>query len=264
MFILAKILISTVIVLLLNEIAKRISPSFSGLISGLPLGTGLSVYFIAYQEGTSFMLEGIPWGIAGLTSSLFFCLTYLLSGSYLKNRNKITAILISSFSSIVAFLLTGWIIHSLHLTVFSSLLLFIIFFIVNLIIIHKLKISRQLPGLKKNSFCKNIFRAILVSLIILCITGTSGIFGTKWAGIFSAFPSTLFPLLILLHFEHNEKLYPSFIKGFSYGISTLAIFYLACFFLLPALGLNLGFLIVYIISLLYLFLLNRIKNYFIK
>ena len=90
--ILIKILISTVIVVLLAEISTRINPVLGGILSGLPLGAGLSVYFISYQNGIEFLVTGIPWGISALSSSILFCFFYFITGRYFKSGNNIISI----------------------------------------------------------------------------------------------------------------------------------------------------------------------------
>ena len=101
MLIIVKILVSISMVLILAEIAKRVNPALSGIISGLPLGTGLSVYFIALQEGIPFMSGGIPWGIAGLASSASFCLTYLLAGGLTADKGRLYSIVSASTLSVI-------------------------------------------------------------------------------------------------------------------------------------------------------------------
>ena len=64
--VLLKIAIAAVTVVVLAEIAKRVDPVLSGVLLGLPLGAGLSVYFVALEQGVDFIVPGLPWAIAGL------------------------------------------------------------------------------------------------------------------------------------------------------------------------------------------------------
>jgi len=115
----------------------------------------------------------------------------------------------------------------------------------------------------KNSIIKLLIRGLIAGIIISILTEIASIAGSRWAGILSSFPSTLFALLVVLHFEEQKNLYPSVIYGFSLSVSTLLVFYISCWYLLPRLGLNLGFVAIYFISISYLFLLNKNKNIFI-
>lgn len=152
MIIVVKFLLAVLSVVVLEEISKRINPVLGGLLSGLLLGTGLSVYFITYQRG------------------------------------------------------------------------------------------------------------VIVGVIILFITTIGSIAGSRWAGILSSFPSTLFALIVVLNFEDGKTIYPSVIRGFSYGISTLLIFHISCNFILPLFGLNIGFILTLIISLIHLIVIKEIKS----
>ena len=129
--ILIKILISTVIVVLLAEISTRINPVLGGILSGLPLGAGLSVYFISYQNGIEFLVTGIPWGISALSSSILFCFFYLMAGRYFKSANNIISIAFSSLMGFVSFYISGYLIYKLDLNLLSAtIIFFIIFFII--------------------------------------------------------------------------------------------------------------------------------------
>lgn len=261
--ILIKILISIVIVVVLAEISTRINPFLGGLLSGLPLGAGLSVYFISYQNGIEFLVKGIPWGISALSSSILFCFFYLLTGKYFKPKNNIISIAASSFMGFVSFYISGYLIFKLDLNLLSATIIFFIIFFINILILKKTKINQIIKKSKKNTITKLLIRGLIAGTIISIFTEIASIAGSRWAGILSSFPSTLFALLVVLHFEARKKLYPSVIYGFSFSVSTLLVFYIACWYLLPKLGLNLGFIVVYLISIVYLFLLNKGKNIFL-
>ncbi len=260
MLIVVKIVISISVVLILAEIAKRVNPALSGIVSGLPLGTGLSVYFIALQEGIPFMTGGIPWGVAGLASSVSFCLTYFIIGKLTAGKGKFYCIVSASAFSVAVFAFTGYCIQLYTFTLMTSIIFFALVFFINLYIVYRIRIIPEKVSVKKGGPFRDLIRGIIVALIILIITGLPGILGGRWAGILSSFPSTLFPLILILHYEYDDSLYPSVIKGFSLGITTLAVFYSGCFYILPLFGLNTGMVIVYLISIIYLSTLNIIKD----
>jgi len=261
--ILIKILISTVIVVLLAEISTRINPVLGGILSGLPLGAGLSVYFISYQEGILFLVKGIPWGISALSSSILFCFFYLVTGRYFKPENNLISIATSSLMGFISFFITGYLIYKLDFNLLSAAILFFNIFFINIFILKKMNIDQAINKNKKFSIPTLLLRGLIAGIIISLLTEIASITGSRWAGILSSFPSTLFALLVVLHFEEQKNLYPSVIYGFSFSVSTLLIFYISCWYLLPKLGLNLGFVAIYFVSISYLFLLNKNKNIFI-
>lgn len=251
-----KISISLLVVLALAEISKRVNPILGGLLNGLPLGTGLSVCFISYQFGIDYIIQGIPWGIAGLASSLLFCLAYIITGRLI--NNNIWSMIIASISGMISFFISGYLIFLLKLNLWMSLLFFLTFFAMNILIMNRLKINIKKSNPKPMSFNLLVVRGIVVGMILAATTGIASMAGSRWAGILSSFPSTLFALILALHFEERSNLYPAVILGFSYGISTLALFYTLCSYLLPIVGLNIGFLIIYCISIIYLYIFNTV------
>jgi hypothetical protein len=150
-------------------------------------------------------------------------------------------------------------ISNLKLNLPLSLVCFLAVFSGNLIWVHKMVNGTAHAGRTTSGLGKMAIRGMAAGIIILLITGLAAVFGPKWAGIFSAFPAALYPLLIILHVESGPKMFPWVIREFSFSISTLALFFILCFILLPEFGLNKGFLLVYAICLLYLVVITKFR-----
>jgi hypothetical protein len=71
-----KITVSVAIVLALIFISEK-SPRLGGLLAGLPIGTGIMIFFYGIGQEINFIIQGIPYGISGLASSLAFAVGYL-------------------------------------------------------------------------------------------------------------------------------------------------------------------------------------------
>jgi hypothetical protein len=61
-----------------------------------------------------------------------------------------------------------------------------------------------------------LLRAVFAALVILAITTMAGAVGPRWAGLFSAFPITMLPLLVIVQFtyepttsERSSKMFPA-------------------------------------------------------
>ena len=130
-----KIGISIVTVVALAEIAKRVDPVLSGVLLGLPLGAGLAVYFIAYEQGLAFLVKGIPWAIAGLAASVLFCTTYLFAGRRLNDRRLLSMVFCSIVAMAVFFAAGAWI-RSMDLTLLSGTVLFLAIAVLNLFVLR--------------------------------------------------------------------------------------------------------------------------------
>jgi len=198
-----KILVSIIMVVLLAEVSKRANPLLGGLLSGLPLGVGLSTYFISYSEGVGFFLKSIPWGVAGLASGIFFCFFYMIGAKICEDKNKAVSIFVSSLIGLGAFFLSGYLIYRMDLNLFLAIAIFILVFIANILSIKKLKIGckTETPRKNINPLLLILIRGAIVATIIAVITGTASLVGSKWAGVLSSFPSVLYSLVLVLYYE---------------------------------------------------------------
>lgn len=255
-----KICLTLFIVLLLTEISKRVKPAVGGILMGLPLGAGLSTYFLAFEQGIPFLLEAIPGGIFGLSSSLLFSLSYYLADRWLVIKNRLLSSIVSSCISILVYALVSVGGRMLNLSLGSSLLITVTMIAGNLLVVRWLIPPSIKPPTKKLSFTLLFIRAFLTALTIAVITGIAHLIGPVWAGILSAFPIVLFQVLVFLHVEEGPQVYPGIITGFAYSVTNLLLFYLMLAFLLPKVGLNLTFLLVYVFSAIFLYLLNRVRH----
>ena len=65
-----------------------------------------------------------------------------------------------------------------------------------------------------------LIRALFAASIILIIIGVAKLVGSTWAGLFSAFPTTLFPLILIIHFTYDTKHVHTIIKNFPIGLGS--------------------------------------------
>lgn len=254
-----KLLLSFFIIISLAEVSKRVSPQLGGTLSGLPLGAGLSVYFISYEQGIDFTMQGIPWGIAGLSASIIFCFVYFIIVQTSKWNNKLISITLPSIVSIGVFLTFGQLLTLIPLNMIRATLLFMLIFVLNIALINRLIDKEETAAKSSTTILQLLIRGLVVGMILLGITGVASMVGSRWAVILSSFPSTLFPLLLVVHYEAGGRSVQSVIQGFSYSVSTLVVFYFSFMFFVPILGLNVGYLLVYTVCILYIYFFKKIQ-----
>ncbi len=257
--ILFKIIISAVTVVALAEIAKRVDPVLSGILLGLPLGAGLSVYFVALEQGVDFITPGLPWAIAGLSSALIFCTVYLFVGRRL-NSGRVSNIGLASGVALAAFFLSGAAVRSQNWTAVSATIEFLVVAAGNVWLLGRLPAATGVAVNKPIGWRGLLLRGLIAGLIITSVTLAAPLAGSQWTGILSSFPATLYALLVIVHFETGNAVYPGIIRSFARSAPALAVFYLGCMTLLPLLGLNQGFLVVYAISAGYVYLTHRVMK----
>ncbi|MDT8272356.1 MAG: hypothetical protein RRA35_04100, partial [Desulfomonilia bacterium] len=97
-----------------------------------------------------------------------------------------------------------------------------------------------------------LLRAFIAASFIVVITGTARMVGTSWAGLFSAFPTTLFPLLLIMHLTYDRKHVHTVIKNFPIGLGSLVFYSLSVSVSYPAFGIYIGTLLSFGVATLYL------------
>ena len=105
-----------------------------------------------------------------------------------------------------------------------------------------------------------LVRAILASFSILIVTMLAHFLNPNLAGLLSAFPTTIFPLLLIVHNTYGKEHVHTIIKHIPQGQISVVIYVIGIFFLYPLIGIYLGTLISYLLVCLFLYLFFKIKR----
>ena len=153
-----------------------------------------------------------------------------------------------------AFFGSAALVRSLEWTVLGATVAFLAVAAANIFLLKLFPRPKNIASGKATGFAGLMLSGLIAGTIITAVTLVAPLAGSQWTGILSSFPSTLYALLIIVHFETGQAVYPGIIHSFARSVPALAVFYLGCMTLLPTLGLNLGFLAVYGISAAYVYL----------
>ncbi len=250
-----KILVSTLIVVSLSIIAEKVSPMISGILSGYPLGTAMALFFYGLEISPEFASQSAIYTLVGLIASQTFVYVYY----WVSLRVTRFSPLISSFASIAAFLGVSFIFSQCDLSKYTilfltlvSVALFIFFF-------------RELPDVKietavKIGFYSIFMRALMATGIIVVITSLPEILGERWAGFFSGFPITLFPLILIIHIRYQTAHVHTIIKNFPQGIGALILYSVSVYILYPLLDIYMGTLVSFVGATGYLLVVLNLKR----
>lgn len=255
MLFIIKIAISIIAVTGIVFISERNS-KIGGLVTGLPVGVGILMFFYALEQDTTFAISGIPYGIAGLTSTLAFGVGFYLGGK-LFQQNKFLHAASSTCCGISVFFVSGFMISLVNINLPTGIGIFLVGMLLSLLFFTVVAKNRKIQP-QQYSLAILVFRALFVASAVIVITGAAAVLGPKWAGIMASFPSTLCPVLIILAYNYNDEIYPNLLKHFSYGISNLVVYYISILLLYPAYGIYSGTFFAYLICLVYLYALNTI------
>jgi hypothetical protein len=244
---LLKVVITIVIVTALSIIAERVSPRAAGILSGYPLGSAISLFFIGLEQGPVFAGASALYNVAGLAALLSFFFVYYQVSRRL-DRFSIPA---ASLAALTCFFAVDGLLQLLHFTPLSSVLT------AGAAILGFSAIFRSIPDVKIRQKVRLgpgvlAFRAGLSALIILGITGAAGLVPSSWAGLFSAFPATVFPLVLIMHSTYGSEQAHTVIKNVPTGLWALMLYSLTLSYVYPRYGIYLGTLIGFGVATLYL------------
>jgi uncharacterized membrane protein (GlpM family) len=247
LFLLSKIVVTFGMVLALSVVAERVSPRVAGLLSGYPLGAAIALFFIGLEINPQFAAQSAVYTLAGLVASQVFVLSYFLVSDRLRHR----AILASSSAALGGYFAAAWLLHLIPfsrpaavLVPTGSIFLFAYLFrnIPNVGITRSVRFTPQVL----------LLRAGLAAIIIVAITTAAKAVGPAWAGLFTAFPTVLFPLMLIVHITYDKKHVHTIIKNFPLGLGSLISYALSVSFLYPVVGVTRGTLLAFAVATLYL------------
>ena len=250
-----KFVLTAVIVIILSFIAEYIHPRWAGILSGFPTSTAIILYFYALENGLLFAKESAIYNMVGLIALQMFLFCYYLGGVLAQKH-----ILFFSIGGGV----TGYALAILLLSRFSfTLLLAVIISGVSLVIFRVLfyhitsyKITSQLKPAGKIILGRAGIAAITISLI----TGIAAYVGHTWAGLLSTFPTTVFPLILIIHLSYGARYAYSIIKYVPVGLGGVLIYSLTIYVSYPQVGLYGGILVAFCGVLFYFLLYHGITQ----
>lgn len=255
LLLLIKLIVAIAFVMGLALVAENVSPKVAGILSGYPTGTLLTLFFFGLEFTPEYAAESAVYNMIGLVGSMSVVYIYYLTSRYFTKN----CILFSALFSINGYFIVVWLLHFIEINKYIAILIPVAFSFIFMYLFRDIKNITIEKKVKLNY--KIIFvRAFFASLIILLITIVPRFVGPAWAGLFSAFPTTLFPLLLIIHFTYSKQHVHTIIKNVPIGIFSLIIYSLSVSIVYPLYGIYLGTLISLAGSTTYLLLYRKIYS----
>jgi hypothetical protein len=248
---LVKILVSTAMVVLLSVAAEQVDPRFAGILSGYPLGAAISLFFIGYEIGPEFAATSAVYTTIGLAATQSFVFCYQKVAQKLESRPKAWVIPWSSAGGLAGYLGLAWLIRLVPV----NLPLALAVSVASIIGFDRMFMDIKNEAIQERiqfTFKVLLVRAVAAAILILSITASAGLVGPGWAGLFSAFPVTLFPLLVIVHWSYRPEHVYTIIKNVPRGLGSLIIYTLTVSYTYRTIGIYWGTLIGYVLATLYL------------
>ena len=241
-------------------VSEKFGSKLGGLLIGLPTTLLVSLLFIAWTQNSQAAVSSIPVVPATIGLASIFLATFI----YQFKHGKVFAY---SSAVIVWLLITfSFVLFSLK-NIFLSIILGIIFIALALYLLNNFP-HRKLTSYK-SSINEFLFRCLFAGSIITLAVFLGKLLGPLWGGVFASFPVAFSSSLLLLERKHGIEFTSSVAKTMPYGNLANILFATAFYFLVPAIGIVIGTIIAYSLSLVFAvfvnkYILNRKKDYLIK
>ncbi len=217
--ILIKTILTMIVVSGLAAIAERAGPRLAGILSGFPVGTAITLTFIGVEQGPAFAAQSALHNLAGMPAMLLMLWVYALVSRRDSRLGPAGAPLLST----VVFLLGAAGLRWLNLPAILALLLSAA------CVLAAGWLFRGFPDRPIDQRIRLgrgavLFRAAVAAGVVLVVTGAAGKVGPAWAGLFTSFPVTVFPLLIILQHSYGPNPGQAVIKHIPSGLWSLIAF----------------------------------------
>ncbi|WP_179376995.1 hypothetical protein [Winogradskyella wichelsiae] len=252
---LIKLIVAISFVIGLSLLAENVSPKVAGILSGYPSGSAITLFFFGLEVSPEFAAVSSVYNMIGLTASLSFVYIYYIASNFLTKFN----ILLSSLTAIFGYFLIVFLLHLIDINKYIAILIPITFSFLFIYLFKNIK-NINIQTKAKLNYKILFVRAFFAALIILLITSAPKFVGPTWAGLFSAFPTTLFPLMLIIHFTYSKEHVHTVIKNVPVGMFSLIIYSLVVSIVYPLLGIYIGTIVSFAAATLYLLVYRKKKS----
>jgi hypothetical protein len=171
------------------------------------------------------------FALAGLSASLAFVSAYYAASARCAGR----AVAPATTAALAAYFAAAWALQGVPFSLAGAMLL------PAACVPAFVRLFRRIPNAaitRSVRFTPAVLlvRAGLAAAIILAITAAAGAVGPTWAGLFSAFPTALFPLMLIVHLTYGKAHVHTIIKNFPLGLGSLIVYGCAVALGYPRLG----------------------------
>lgn len=228
-------------VLGLSFIAEKISARLAGLLSGYPIGTAIILHFYGLEYGAQFAADAAIFNLCGLLASQCFAYTYY------KASQRTSLLVVTSALAFAGYLSAALIVSQTNPTRLTAVMIAVITTALFCILLRS---SRGKSITLKRAWSVRIVtgRLLFTAALVLLVTETADAVGARWAGLFSAFPVALYPLVFLLHKEHGAEAARTILSNFPFGLWSVIAYALTVSLVYPIYGVISGTLIGFLVA----------------
>ncbi|MFK5980608.1 MAG: hypothetical protein QM488_17175 [Rhizobiaceae bacterium] len=254
---LGKIFISIFVVLGLSWVAEHVNPRIAGILSGMPLGGVLILFFVGIELGPQFAAESALYAIPSLVATICFAIGYYW-GSLSNSRYSP---LISTVTGIVCFFVVASVLSMFEFSLITGACLSLITLAGIGYVFHSHD-TNKIQNKIRLTFPRMLFRSGMAASFVVTITMLADVIGSQWSGLLIGFPMVFLPFLLIIHITYSGDQVRTIIRGFPLGLVSLVGFLMVATETIPIFGVNMAILISLCAAFTYLTLLSLVLRRF--
>jgi len=239
------------LITILSLIAEKTSQHISGIIMMFPTTLVLGFFFLGLTTTAKNVSTIIPATLIPLGIVIFSSVIYIYFSIYFAVyiKNKVLQILCSLLTSMIIWFIIA---SPFAIYKFSNVFIGITGFFIIVTFTHFiLKRNNYELSLTRPKYTKIqiLIRALFTGSIIATVVLLGKTLNPFWGGIFTMFPAATFSTLIILHYYYAPRQLFYFMKNAPLGSILLFVYAISIMLLFPKIGIWLGTLVSYSISL---------------
>lgn len=189
---LLKIAMTAGIVVAASVVVERSGPFIGALIASLPTAGGAALIILAVEHPPAFIAAGVIGSMVAIAVSAPFALTYAALAQRHSLAISLSGAFVVWFAAVFLSRLVSW-------TALSATLLAVVVFPVTIYFSRRFRDAGEAKAKVQLTHRDLAWRAGVVTLCVLVVTGASTALGPYFSGVFAFFPVAMSSFFIILH-----------------------------------------------------------------
>ena len=222
-----KLIITPLLMWAISLASRRWGGLLGGLLSGMPITSGLVMTFLCLEQGTAFALGALPGALGGLAAVQA---TYAFYLTVTRRLGIAPAVLLALlFYGLVAYAFTHW--GNLYLSIAMTLVL------IGVLIRASGREPKPDTLLQpRQRFWEIPLRMGSATGLLMIITSLASWLGPATSGMLAPIPVIAWPLVVFAHVQNGRAGMAAMVRGNAIGAVGVIAFYLVLAGLLEAWG----------------------------
>ncbi|WP_194790406.1 hypothetical protein [Pseudomonas sp. UFMG81] len=222
-----KLCVTPLLMWAISLASRRWGGLLGGLLSGLPITSGLVMTFLCLEQGADFVLGAVPGALGGLAAVQATYAFYLFATR--KAGVASAALMAILFYGVAAYAFTHW--GGLYLSIGVALLLIGVL----------IRVSGREPQpdtltRPRHRYWEIPLRMVSATSLLMVTTSLASWLGPATSGMLAPIPVIAWPLVVFAHVQGGRAAMAAMVRGNAIGAVGVIAFYLVVAGLLERLG----------------------------